>query len=71
MRVSSQFTEGDIDAVLGAGPAGGWDIVALKVKGREVPATRKGEFETEQEAKDTAIARAKAYAESEGLSLRR
>lgn len=67
---SSQFKAGDIDVVLGAGPAGGWDIVAVRVKGREVPATRKGEFETEQEAKDAAIARAKAFAESEGLSLR-
>lgn len=71
MRSSSQFSEGEIEAVLVSGPAGGWDIATVRVKGREVPATRKGEFSTEQEAKDAAIARAKAYAESEGISLRR
>lgn|GEM_PF-3711055 len=71
MRISSQFSEGEIDVVLGAAPAGGWDIDGLKVKGRQVPPTRKGEFETEDEAGKAAIERAKAFAESEGISLRR
>jgi len=71
MRVSSQFTEGEVDVSLVAAPAGGWDIASLRVKGREVPPTRKGEFKTEQEAGAAAIAKAKAFAELEGLDLRR
>ena len=71
MKISSQFTEGEIDVSLVAGPAGGWDIASVRVKGRQVPPTRKGEYESEQEAGEAAIAKAKAYAESEGLELRR
>jgi hypothetical protein len=71
MMKSSNYTEGEIDVYLATAPAGGWDIQGLRVKGREVPPTRKGEFVTEQQAKDAALERAKAYAESEGLTLRR
>ncbi len=70
MMKSSNHSLGDIDVYLSTAPAGGWDIQGLRVKGREVPPTRKGEFETEQEAKDAAFARAKAFAEAEGLKLR-
>lgn len=71
MIISSQFTEGEIEVSLAVAPAGGWDIARLRVKGREVPPTRKGEFETEQEAGAAAIAKAKEFAKSEGLDLRR
>jgi hypothetical protein len=70
MKISSQFTEGEIDVSLIAGPAGGWDIASIRVKGRQVPPTRKGEYESEQEAREASISKAKAYAESEGLELR-
>jgi hypothetical protein len=70
IMISSQFTDGDIEVYLAAGPAGGWDIQGLRVKGRQVPPTRKGEFETEKEAKEAALSRARAFTEAEGLKLR-
>ena len=70
MKISSNFREGEIEVSLIAGPAGGWDIQSVSVKGRKVPPTRKGEFDSEEDAKEAALSRAKAFAESEGLKIR-
>ncbi|WP_313278172.1 hypothetical protein [Stutzerimonas balearica] len=67
MKVFSQFSENGVDVSLVPGPAGGWDIASVHIHGTEVPPTRKGEFETEQEAKDAALARAAAFAKEQNI----
>ena len=71
MVVSSEFTQGEIYVVLKQSPAGGWDIGAVRVSGRDAIAVRKGEFQTEAEAKAAAIAKAEEFAKAEGIDLRR
>lgn len=71
MKVSSEFRQGDIYVVLKQSPVGGWDIGTVRVAGRDALAVRKGEFETEDEAKAAAIAKAEAFATAEGIELRR
>lgn len=44
----------------------GWDIISIKVDGRPVPKTRKGEFETEQDAVEAGVVRGAEHAK--GLS---
>jgi len=41
--------------------ASGWDIVSIRVQGRSVPPTRKGEFETAEEAEKAAYERGSAF----------
>lgn len=71
MVIQSEFSEGQIYGVLTQSPAGGWDIISVKVDGRDANARRKGEFATEAEAKAAAIAKAEAFAKDQGIDLRR
>jgi hypothetical protein len=43
--------------VSSANLAGGWDIINVSVKGRDLPPTRRGEFTTSDEAEKAAFAR--------------
>lgn len=70
MVVSKSSSRGSVRVNLAAAPAGGWDIVSVSVNGREVPPTRKGEFVSEQEAEETAYARAKEFAKQLNLDTR-
>ncbi len=71
MVTQMQFSEGEIDVVLAQSPAGGWDIVSVRVAGRDANARRKGEFETEADARTAAIAKAEAFAKAQEIDLRR
>ena len=49
--------------VSSANLAGGWDIIAVSANGREVPPTRRGEFETAEEAEKAAYERGAKFLE--------
>ena len=49
--------------VSSANLAGGWDIITVSANGREIPPTRRGEFETAEEAEKAAYERGAKFLE--------
>jgi len=67
MMMSKQQSRGQVTVNVQAAPAGGWDIGQVTVCGRDVPPTRRGEFDTAEEAETAAFKRAEAFAKEAGL----
>ncbi|WP_330114112.1 hypothetical protein SA496_15705 [Pseudomonas sp. JS3066] len=68
---SKRVTTGDVTIDLTAADlASGWDIQKITVRGMPVPPTRKGEFDTEEEAEAAAVARAEAFMKQHGIKPR-
>lgn len=67
---SQQSDRGWARACIQEAPGGGWDITSVKVRGSDMPISRKGEFASAIEAEEAAFKLAEEFAKEQGLDVR-